>query len=115
MGNTRKRSRPELGNENLPAGFFDERDGSEEEEAVETPLDGFVRADEEDGGVKAVEKEQPKANGKEQIPSQAQPEPQESVNEDEWAAFQAFTTSVSSNPTTTTQSKSALDALNSST
>ena len=101
---TRKRSRPEISNENLPAGFFDAREGSEEveDEEPKAPIDGFVPAeDEESIPLPKTEVQQPKQPAREQ----AEEAP---VNEDEWAAFQAFTSSVASLPKSNASSANAI-------
>lgn len=107
---TRKRARPQQENKNLPTGFFDERGSSAEADEAQAPIPGFVPAEEEEVQLASEEKPILKPNKemlsmKEQISSQPPPD---NVNEAEWAAFQAFTTSVPSKT-------AALDALNSHT
>jgi hypothetical protein len=107
---TRKRSRPQSDDGNLPAGFFD---ASEDvEEGPLAPIDGFVPAEDEDPGVQKRDTLQEDIAKTEAAVNSSRakaeaPPAAEDVNEDEWAAFQAFTSAV---PIKTI---SALDALNS--
>lgn len=109
---TRKRSRPQSDNENLPAGFFDATE--DVEEGPQAPIDGFVPAEDEDPGVQKRDTLQEDIAKTEAAVNSARPNvippPPEAadINEDEWAAFQAFTSAVPTKP------PSALDALKTS-